>query len=151
LSYTLCFLTRLDSVLMLRRRRPPNQGLWNGVGGRIEPLETPLEACLREVREETGFEIHSARFAGLVSWTGFEAPDGSLCVYIADAPAGEPATCEEGELAWKRREWVLSSPEVVSNIHLFGPPVFAGLPARWHRFTYRDGAIARHEVLPLPR
>lgn len=151
MSYTLCFLTRLDSVLMLRRRRPPNQGLWNGVGGRIEPHESPLTGCLREVREETGFALRAARYAALVSWTGFEAPDGSLHVFTAEAPAGEPTACEEGELAWKPRDWVLSSPEVVSNIHRFGPPVFAGLPPRWHRFTYRDGAIARHDVLPMPR
>ena len=42
---------------MLHRRRPPNQGLWNGVGGRIEAGEPPLAACLREVQEETGYRL----------------------------------------------------------------------------------------------
>jgi len=56
-SYTLCFLTRGDHILMLHRRRPPNQGLWNRVGGRIEAGESPLTACLREVREETGYHF----------------------------------------------------------------------------------------------
>lgn len=149
-GYTLCFLTRGERVLMLRRRRPPNRGLWNGVGGKIEPGETPLAACLREVREESGFLIDQARFAALVSWTGFEAPDGALCVFTAPAPAGDPGSCDEGDLAWQPRDWVLSAPEVVSNIHRFGPEVFAGLPPRWHRFVYRDGAIERHETLPLP-
>jgi len=148
-SYTLCFLTRGDAVLMLRRRRPPNQGLWNGVGGKIEAGETPLAACVREVREETGFQLDTARFAALVSWTGFEAPDGELCVFIAQAPEGEPAPCDEGELAWQRRDWVLACPQVVSNIHRFGPEVFAGLPPRRHRFTYRDGVIVGYEALPL--
>jgi 8-oxo-dGTP diphosphatase len=134
---------------MLRRRRPPNQGLWNGVGGRIEPAETPLAACLREVREETGFEIGHARFAGLVSWTGFEVPNGAFAVFTAEAPGGEPTPCEEGELAWKPRAWVLGSPQVVSNIHRYGAEVLAGLPPRWHRFAYRDGAIERYDVLPL--
>ena len=146
----MCFLTRGDRVLMLCRRRPPNQGLWNGVGGRIEAGETPLAACLREVREETGFSIDRARFSGLVSWTGFEAPDGALGVFTALAPEGDPVPCDEGELAWRPRDWVLTSADVVSNIHRFGPEVFAGLPPRWHRFTYCAGAIASHEVLPLP-
>ena len=144
--FTLCFLTRGEEVLMLRRRRPPNQGLWNGVGGRIEAGETPLAACLREVREETGFVVGSARFAGVVSWTGFEAADGALALFTAEAPGGEPAACEEGELALKPRAWVLGSPEVVSNIHRFGPEVLSGHPPRWHRFTYRDGAIVGYEA-----
>ena len=149
-AFTLCFLTRGEQVLMLCRRRPPNQGLWNGVGGRIEAGETPLAACLREVREETGFAIDVARFAGIVSWTGFEAPDGAFAVFTAQAPQGEPAPCDEGELAWKPRAWVLASPEVVSNIHRYGPEVLAGQPPRWHRFAYCDGAITGYQVLPCP-
>lgn len=40
-GFTLCFLLHGEDVLMLHRRFPPNQGLWNGVGGHIEPGETP--------------------------------------------------------------------------------------------------------------
>ncbi|OGA55727.1 MAG: hypothetical protein A3G81_19380 [Betaproteobacteria bacterium RIFCSPLOWO2_12_FULL_65_14] len=149
LTYTLCFLTREDRVLMLRRRRAPNQGLWNGVGGKIETGETPRAACLREVREETGFQITRARFAAVVSWTSFEIPDGALCAFTAEAPEGEPAPCPEGELAWMPRDRVLRSPEVVSNIHRFGPDVFAGVSPRWHRFAYRNGAIESHDAVPL--
>ena len=61
LTHTLCFLTRADQVLMLHRRKPPNQGLWNGVGGKIEAGETPLEGCLREVLEETGLYRRAGR------------------------------------------------------------------------------------------
>ena len=78
LTFTLCFLTRDDQVLLLKRRRPPNQGLWNGVGGHVEPGETPLAACLREVREETGYRLKTARFAGILTWRGFEIPAGGL-------------------------------------------------------------------------
>ncbi|MDP6585179.1 MAG: NUDIX domain-containing protein, partial [Anaerolineales bacterium] len=53
-SHTLCFITSNEKILMLLRYNPPNEGLWNGVGGRIEKDETPLQACLREAHEETG-------------------------------------------------------------------------------------------------
>src|SRR5262249_24636682 len=44
-------------VLLVRRGRPPAQDLWSVPGGAVEPGETLLEACAREVREETGLEI----------------------------------------------------------------------------------------------
>lgn len=44
-------------VLLIRRARPPAQGLWHLPGGRLEPGEGLVEACRREVREETGLEI----------------------------------------------------------------------------------------------
>ena len=62
-THTLCFLTSGERVLMLCRRKEPNRGLWNGVGGRIEAQETPHAACLREVREETGLQLAAARFS----------------------------------------------------------------------------------------
>lgn len=99
-NFTLCFLMRGDDVLLLYRRRPPNRGKWNGVGGRLEPGETPLAACLREVREETGYVLETARFAGLLTWTGFEIADGGLYLFLAEAPASEPHANAEGELRW---------------------------------------------------
>jgi 8-oxo-dGTP diphosphatase len=134
---------------MLHRRRPPNAGLWNGVGGRIEAGETPLGACLREVREETGYRLDGARFAGVLTWAGFEVSDGGLYLFTAEAPRGEPGPCAEGELRWQTRAWVLSAPEVVGNIHCFGAEVLGGqAQPRWHHFEYDGPRIARYEVGP---
>ncbi|QOV92373.1 NUDIX domain-containing protein [Humisphaera borealis] len=45
-------------VLLIRKRRPAWQaGKLNGVGGKIEPGETPLQAMRREFREEAGVDI----------------------------------------------------------------------------------------------
>ncbi len=41
-------------VLLIRRGRPPAQGLWHAPGGRLEAGESMAEAVLREVYEETG-------------------------------------------------------------------------------------------------
>jgi 8-oxo-dGTP diphosphatase len=150
LPYTLCFLTRGEQVLMLYRRNPPNQGLWNGVGGRIEPGELPLACILREVREETGFQLATAHFAGLLTWSGYEIQDGGLYIFTASAPDGEPVGNDEGTLAWKPMQWIFSSAEVVSNIHIFGPAVLSGAPAQVYNFEYRDGQILSHEIKPLP-
>jgi 8-oxo-dGTP diphosphatase len=150
LRYTVCFLTRDDHVLMLLRNKPPNQGLWNGVGGRIERGESPLESVLREVQEETGFSLANARFAGLLTWDGFEIEDGGLYIFTASAPPGDFQPCDEGLLAWQPRPWVLSAPQVVENIHYFGQPVLDGAPPRLYHFEYRGNTILSHQVLPLP-
>src|SRR2546428_8584792 len=42
-------------VLVLRRSRGRSPGSWETVHGTIEPGETPVEASLRELREETGY------------------------------------------------------------------------------------------------
>ena len=57
LRYTLIFLMRGGDILMLQRRKPPNQGLWNGIGGRIEEGETPEQCALRETSR--GDRLHS--------------------------------------------------------------------------------------------
>ncbi len=48
---------------MLHRNNPPNEGKWNGVGGHIEQ-RSPMQACLQEVWEETGYDIPKAWFGG---------------------------------------------------------------------------------------
>jgi 8-oxo-dGTP diphosphatase len=45
-------------VLLIRKRRPAWQaGKLNGLGGKIEPGETALEAMRREFREEAGVDL----------------------------------------------------------------------------------------------
>lgn len=149
LRYTLCFLTRGAHILMLHRQNPPNRGLWNGVGGHLEPGETPRDCVLREVREETGFCLAEVAFGGILTWDGFETPPGGLYIFTAAAPSGEPRACPEGPLEWKPRDWVFSSPEVVSNIHVFGPLVLGGSPPRRYHFSYADGKIIQYQDLPL--
>jgi len=44
-------------VLLVKRRFPPNQGLWALPGGLVEVGETLEEAVRREVKEEVGLDV----------------------------------------------------------------------------------------------
>jgi 8-oxo-dGTP pyrophosphatase MutT (NUDIX family) len=149
-GFTLCFLLHAENVLMLHRRFPPNQGLWNGVGGHIEPGETPRQAVMREVAEETGYHIENPQFAGLLTWEGFEIPPGAIAIFTAEVPHPNFVTNYEGNLAWKPRDWACMSPEVVDNIHVFLPQILAGIGPLHYHFRYQDGQRVEDIITPLP-
>jgi len=123
---TLCFIRDGDRVLLLRRRNPPNQGLYNPPGGKIEPHEDPLEACLREVREETGLRLGEAALRAVVTViTRTTGAQWLLFVFVADRPAGsaDPITTDEGDLRWVPLAEISTLP-VVSDIPLMLPYLF---------------------------
>jgi 8-oxo-dGTP diphosphatase len=55
---------RDGEFLVVRRARPPMQGLFTLPGGCVEAGESLVEAACREVREETGLTIEAGALAG---------------------------------------------------------------------------------------
>ena len=56
LSATLCFLIRDEKILLALKTKKIGQGCWNGYGGGIDDGETPIQAMLRELKEEAKVE-----------------------------------------------------------------------------------------------
>lgn len=77
-------------------------GLWNGIGGKLEPGEDPYAGCLREVAEETGLTIAAAQLRALLVVTVQSPPTvWVIFVFTALVPEIHPVgPSEEGELAW---------------------------------------------------
>ena len=105
---TLCYIERGDRYLMLHRTKKAhdeNRDKWIGIGGHIEPGETPEACILRECREETGLTLLDCRYRGVVHFRSDVWPDEDMHLFTATRFEGAQIECDEGELAWidKRR------------------------------------------------
>jgi 8-oxo-dGTP pyrophosphatase MutT (NUDIX family) len=54
---TVCFVIDQDRVLLAQIQYPDGRLLWNGIGGIVDPGETPKEAAVREIGEETKIAV----------------------------------------------------------------------------------------------
>lgn len=66
-EYTVCFLfsSDLSHVLLQKKAKTDFAGKLNGVGGKIEPKETPMTCARREIQEETGLaDVEDLRWIG---------------------------------------------------------------------------------------
>jgi ADP-ribose pyrophosphatase YjhB (NUDIX family) len=57
-------IVRDGHILLIERRRPPAAGFFTFPGGMVETGETLPEAVIREVREETGYDVEPVGLAG---------------------------------------------------------------------------------------
>ena len=51
-------------ILLVQEKSPKVYGLWNLPAGHVDPGETPVEAAVRETREETGLIVETIRDLG---------------------------------------------------------------------------------------
>lgn len=91
-----------DRYLVLRRAKEPCLGEWDLPGGFVEAGETPGDAIVRELREETGLEIGIERILG--AFTGQYGAGGKWTVdvgFLARATGGAfRLDAEKSDAAW---------------------------------------------------
>lgn len=149
---TLCYLRQPGQTLMLLRNRKPGDihaGKYNGLGGKLEPGETP-EACVcREVHEECGLTLVEPSLRGLLTFPSFAAGrDWYVWVFVAHRFSGTQHDCPEGELRW------------VADHELLDLPLWEGdrIFLRWlaegrffsARMRYQDGRLIEHDQVLHP-
>ena len=100
---TLCYLRDNGKTLMLHRVKKENDmhhDKWVGLGGKIEPGETPEECIIREVKEESGFTIKNPVYKGIFTLPKFFGNEWKVFVFVANDYTGEIIDSNEGNLSW---------------------------------------------------
>lgn len=119
----LCHLKKDDCYLLLfrnKKKNDMNEGKWLGVGGHVELGETPFQAVVREVKEETGLDLKSAEYRCIINFVNDDY-DEIIYQYTSSDFSGEVIECNEGELKWIPKEEVLSLPMWEGDKYFLAP------------------------------
>lgn len=87
-------IARAGKLLLNRRAIDPGKGGWSFPSGYVDLGESPMGAAVREVKEETGYDV---RLTGLVGVYASPARPVVLIVYGGEITGGAPVACDEVE------------------------------------------------------
>lgn len=103
-----CVLIHDDQGRLLLMREAQT-GLWQTIGGMVDPDESPRDAARREAAEEAGVDVRLERLRAALGGPGYRVryPNGDRCSYVStvfDAviESGEPVAGDDevAELRW---------------------------------------------------
>lgn len=146
---TLCYIRHAGKNLMIHRVKKQNDmhaGKWNGLGGKLEPGETPEECAIREIREESGLVASSPLLKGILTFPAFDGiEDWYAFVFVVREFEGQLIDSREGILRWVDNSEVLDL-ELWEGDRIFipwldRPGFFSG------KFIYQDGCLVDHHVV----
>lgn len=150
---TLVYVKRPGQTLMIHRIKKAadmHAGKWNGLGGKLEPGESPEECAVREVCEESGLRIVRPELRGVLTFPAFRAgEDWYAFVFTARTFTGELTDSPEGVLAWIDDDRLLSltlwEGDRIFLPWLAGERFFSG------KFSYSGGRLVGHSVVFYPQ
>ena len=129
-------------VLLIRKKRGLGAGKINAPGGRIEPGETPLEAAIREVREEVRVTPTAIGQSGELRFQFVDGYSLHVHVFRADACTGEPQETDEALPMWRPVD-ALPYDEMWADDRLWVPHMLARRPFSG-RFIFDGDAMVDH-------
>lgn len=113
-----CLFDDKDRVLLQKRG---DSGKWGFPGGAIELGETPEEAAIRELKEETSIDVEVESFIGIYTDADMKYPSGdeahSICIVYKLKAAGGELTCDNLETVGLKYFAIDELPEMFCKQH----------------------------------
>jgi 8-oxo-dGTP diphosphatase len=98
----LIFITKGEDILLMKGT--PTKRLWadkyNGIGGHIEPGESPLQSAHRELLEETGLVADHLELRAVIHITMPQPPGVMLFVFTGEVQTAMISGSLEGKPEW---------------------------------------------------
>ena len=134
----------------VKKKNDMHHGKWNGLGGKMEPGESPEECAVREVQEESGLLATGWTLKGVLTFPEFaKDEDWYAFVFVIDEFAGDLIDSPEGNLRWVDNTELLNlnlwEGDRVFLPWLDDPGFFSG------KFIYRDGELIDYDVHFYPK
>ena len=124
----------------VKKREDIHEGKWNGLGGKMEPGETPEECVVREVCEESGLSVRAPELRGILTFPKFDGfSDWIVFVFVARRFSGRLGDCDEGRLEWIRARDLLNLPLWEGDRHFL--PWLAKKRFFSAKFVYKNGRL----------
>jgi len=84
-----CLIEKSNALLLVKRATEPWLGCWYLPAGYVEFDETPMQAALRETKEETGLEVKVRSLFGIYPFDDDPRGKGILILYRAEVVGGK--------------------------------------------------------------
>ena len=94
----MCMIYNEDKVLVQDKKN--NYKDITFPGGHVEKCESLTDAVIREIKEETGLQIHNPQLCGVKDWINEDGSRYMVLFYKTNKYDGEIISSNEGEIFW---------------------------------------------------
>src|ERR1700722_1651241 len=147
------YLIKDNKILFLVRNKKNDKmhkkGMYLSIGGHVELGEGIEEAAIREVKEESGINVHSVDLRGVLYFRGQNTGEYDVVMFLFTSSdfTGEPIAGREGTF-----EWV--DIDKIQNVNLYeGDKIFHGLLKKHEffviEFLYKGFEMINYKILKL--
>ena len=144
----LAYIKKDDQYLLLYRNKKENdlnKNKWIGVGGHLEKGETPEDALIREIKEETNYDVLSFSKRAIIYFENEDFKE-AMHLYLVDKVKGELKECDEGTLKYFKESELFNLP-MWEGDKIFLKYLLSNRPYFELKLIYRGDSLIKCEEL----
>lgn len=144
-----CYLIKDNKVVVTKYNKGnKKEGYYDIPGGKIDDDELPKQTAIREMKEETGIDIKSLKYKGIIT---IEYPDRKFLfdVFISSEYEGNPNDFEENTSEWIEINELLQKEKILSNIIILDRFFIKGLIDDNYNFNMHITVDEQENILDI--